>query len=1037
MLPLSRILLLVVVACYVDGNQRIIHVSELVSDNKDSITSGEGDNSLICCVYGNCSCSSLDHALANLTSNVLINITTDVTLSSLVTVSDLENVSIIGHNNPHCELQKRWRNTLCNNCIIQGITWDGCGTEKFNISDDDSEPGLKLSKSSNVTIQSCSFQHSVGQAIVLSEMLGDVSINNCMFMDNSHYRGHGTAVHYSSNTRKCSNFEITISKCSFSYNKMKSLVYLENRLSKCNKIRFNNCIFYGSQGTSLYAINHNIYLNKKFLFQNNTALNGTGIYISDYSTVVFDKDSDVTFTQNSANYRGGAIFLSNHSILLFEHNSVVTFTDNKATNGTVYSEANSNVTFKGACQVSFSSNSATQYGAAIYSTDNSHVTFTGNAMVIFNSNFVSSNESNLLIGGILYCVANCITSFEANSTTLFSNNTAQLGGAILSNNNSIIYFEGNATTVFHNNNAYSVGGAINTNVYSNVSFAGNSITVFNNNSAVNGGAIICFDYSNIHFEKNSTVVFSNNTAHDNGGAILTIYHCNITFDGNSTVTFNSNSAKIGATVYSAISSKLITKRRSRIIINYLTAKWCYNTCLPYTGQDDVLTIDNNGIVWCTDQNAFICISNKCHCKSLEGILQPGTGVKHNVHITDDIVVLSSTIHINADDVIIVGHNNNTVICVDGGRIEVKSSQFDNSELIIEGITWIGCGIVSKYLGVLQITNYDKVTIEKCVFQYSVGPVVTLLGVMRQINIIDCKFVNTSHFSGDGAAIAVYSIYNAEIFNAFTIKGCYFYSNRGSKNIISVYFSPDTYSNVYLINSIFHNNEGACINLSGYASFILHINREVLFENNTAENGAGIYISGHSTVTFGENSNTKFINNFAYYNGAVIFLKDHSSVIFDQNSIVTFTDNKATNGTVYSEASSSITFKGTCEVAFSSNSATQYGAAIYSTDNSHVTFTGITTVYFTNNVVPSNDKFTKIGGTIFSENFGYISFEGNSIADNFANFGTAIFSINNSNVIFKDKSRVVFNNNTVHYCGVLTSAVFSNVTFTDYANVIRI
>ena len=129
MLPLSRILLLVV-AYYVDGNQRIIHVSELVSDNKDSVTSDEGDNSLICCVYGNCSCSSLDHALANLTSNVLINITTDVTLSSLVRVSDLENVSIIGHNNPtvNCRSVGGIHFTFCNNCIIQGITWDGCGS---------------------------------------------------------------------------------------------------------------------------------------------------------------------------------------------------------------------------------------------------------------------------------------------------------------------------------------------------------------------------------------------------------------------------------------------------------------------------------------------------------------------------------------------------------------------------------------------------------------------------------------------------------------------------------------------------------------------------------------------------------------------------------------------------------------------------------------------------------------------------------------------------------------------------------------------
>ena len=78
---------------YVDGNQlkqRIIHVSKL--------TNGECNGT--CCVYGKCSCSSLDHALANLTSNVLINITTDVTLPSLVTVSNFENMSIIGHNNP-------------------------------------------------------------------------------------------------------------------------------------------------------------------------------------------------------------------------------------------------------------------------------------------------------------------------------------------------------------------------------------------------------------------------------------------------------------------------------------------------------------------------------------------------------------------------------------------------------------------------------------------------------------------------------------------------------------------------------------------------------------------------------------------------------------------------------------------------------------------------------------------------------------------------------------------------------------------------
>ena len=1038
-------MLAMILAVYVDGNQRIVHVSELISDNEDFITSGEYDNSHICCVYGNCSCNSLDRALANLNSNVLINITTDVTLSSLVRTSDLENVSIIGHNNPtvNCKHVGGIHFTFCHNCIIQGITWDGCGMENLG---NHITPGLKLSCSSNVTIQNCSFQHSIGQAVVLSEVSGNVNINDCKFINNSHYRDHGAAIHYSSNnTRNSSQFVFIISNCYFSYNKIKSLLYLENRLliNKCNKIIFSNSTFCSNQGISVYAINHNIYLNEKVLFQNNTADNGTGIYISDHSTVIFCKNSDVMFNQNSADHRGGAIFLRNHSICLFDQNSIVTFNDNKATNGTIYSEASSNMIFKGICN--FNSNSATQYGTAIYSFDNSHIKFTNNAKVTFNSNFVDHNGSSLLVGGTVYCATNCIISFEGNSTTVFTNNTADYGGAVLSDDNSIICFEGNSTTIFSNNNAYA-GGAIQNNNVSYISFKENSTTLFSNNTATNGGAILCFDHGHVSFENNSTTAFSNNTAVAYGGAaILALVHCDITFDDNSTASFNSNIATISATVYSAVNSILTTKGCSSIVFNDISAKWCHNSCLPYTDHNDVVTIDGNGIVWCSDRNAFFCLSNKCYCKNLEDILvlQPHDEYI-SVNISENVLLLSSTIHllVDAEHITIVGHNNPTVICVNVGRIEVESSF--NGELIIEGITWIGCGVVTKSIGVLSITKYSKVTIEKCSFQYSVGPVITMIGATGDVNIIDCKFVFTSHFSGEGAAIAVYSLFNAEMLNMFTIKNCYFHSNKGSKSVIAITYAdngvkPYNYNYYYafinIINSIFHNNEGTSIHLWGY-NFILYINGEVLFENNVAENGAGIDISDHSTVIFGENSNATFINNTVNQNGAAMFLNDYSSVLFDNNSTVTFTDNKATNGIIYSMDNSNVIFKGTCQVTFSSNSATQYGSAIYSSHNSRVTFTGNATVNFNNNVISSN-IYAKVGGTIFSENVGYISFKENSVTvfqDNLANFGTAIFSIYNSNVIFKDRSRVIFNNNTVRYCGILTSALFSNVTFTDNTNV---
>ena len=69
---------------------------------------------------------------------------------------------------------------------------------------------------------------------------------------------------------------------------------------------------------------------------------------------------------------------------------MATFDGNKVTSGTIYSEINSNIIFRGNCEVIFHGNTANCYGAVIYSSDNSHVTFTGNSNVTFSSNVVSN-----------------------------------------------------------------------------------------------------------------------------------------------------------------------------------------------------------------------------------------------------------------------------------------------------------------------------------------------------------------------------------------------------------------------------------------------------------------------------------------------------------------------------------------------------------------------------------------------------------------------------------------------------------------------
>ena len=183
MLLLSRIILVEILSLLV--------VAHCVDSN---VVNGEDDNSRNCCAHENCTYNSLDQCLANLTSNILINITIDVTLSSLVRApSNLSNVSIIGHNYPtiNCKGTGGIHFAFCHNCSIQGITWDGCGSPD--------EPGLKFSYSSNVTIQNCCFQHLLGQAVMLLRMLGGVNIYDCSFINNSDYTGHGAAIQFSSN----------------------------------------------------------------------------------------------------------------------------------------------------------------------------------------------------------------------------------------------------------------------------------------------------------------------------------------------------------------------------------------------------------------------------------------------------------------------------------------------------------------------------------------------------------------------------------------------------------------------------------------------------------------------------------------------------------------------------------------------------------------------------------------------------------------------------------------------------------------------
>ena len=189
-------------------------------------------------------------------------------LHCLQTLSKLNNISIIGHNNPtiNCSSAGGIRFTSCYNCTIEGITWDGCGSKNFNGS---SIPVIKFFLSSNIVIQNCTFLNSLRQAVVLSEVSKNVKIYHCNFPFNKCYKCHGTALylHPLNNFKNYTQLVFTITNCYFDKNEESaSIVYIGHQSHKYQLIILNNCIFNGNQGRALYLSNQKLYIVGNVLF---------------------------------------------------------------------------------------------------------------------------------------------------------------------------------------------------------------------------------------------------------------------------------------------------------------------------------------------------------------------------------------------------------------------------------------------------------------------------------------------------------------------------------------------------------------------------------------------------------------------------------------------------------------------------------------------------------------------------------------------------------------------------------------------------
>ena len=119
------------------------------------------------------------------------------------------------------------------------------------------------------------------------------------------------------------------------------------------------------------------------------------------------------------------------------------------------------------------------------------------------------------------------------------------------------------------------------------------------------------------------------------------------------------------------------------------------------------------------------------------------------------MILSSAILKAHHSLSIIVHNNLTVFCINGGRLKLQQP------IIIEGITWIGCGAVDgttdDLLAAVTINSIStSFTIKKCSFHYSIGIAISITILSNShIKVIACNFENNNYnYRGHGAAIRI-------------------------------------------------------------------------------------------------------------------------------------------------------------------------------------------------------------------------------------------------------------------------------------------
>ena len=327
-----------------------------------------GFDTLECCAYGRCSCSSLALALERAVNNTEIRMMSSISLHHDVEFVNVSSIIITGYNNPTimCDHQGGLVGNYIKQITIQNITWDKCNgivisnfkhTNIFNCIFQYCTNVTLTSQLGSLNIYTNTFSHNSGSVYVEAvsiniansyfydnkanaliilgkpDQLIEASIIGCNFSKNSGY-----SVKFAGGIGRNNLFQkgLKITSCNFNGNSNTGL-----HVEFCNATYVKDSTFYNnfvaiSGGAAIRAINSMINITGVNLFKNNVAVdNGGAVYLENSH---MSCQGSVLFHHNTAKY-GGAVYISiNSDITMNTNQTSLTLTDNVAVSygGAVY-----------------------------------------------------------------------------------------------------------------------------------------------------------------------------------------------------------------------------------------------------------------------------------------------------------------------------------------------------------------------------------------------------------------------------------------------------------------------------------------------------------------------------------------------------------------------------------------------------------------------------------------------------------------------------------------------------------------------------